>query len=66
MSKFYDENVPVMAQLKGLEVGESLRFPLSKYLSVTSNVSHYKLVLPMSWRSRVCRAEGFFEVERTE
>lgn len=66
MYKQFDENVPVMTRLKNLNVGEFICLPLSKYHTVASNISHYKLTYGMNWTTRVRKESGVFEVARTE
>lgn len=64
MSKFWDEKLPVATQIRTMEAGECLSFPMSKLLNIRANLCSYGLTLNRRYRSHVNREDNCIEVTR--
>lgn len=63
-TKFYDENQPMMTQIRAMERGEVMALPIEKLAVVRSNLSTYGLMLRRKYASHVNREHNCVEVTR--
>lgn len=65
-AKNNNKNLPVMTQIRGMEVGDKLAFPASSITSIRANLYVYSLMLNRTYRSHVNREKRCIEVIRIE
>jgi len=64
ITKKNDENMPIMTQIRAMEVGEMLAFPTANVASIRANLYTYNLMLNRKYRSHVNREKQCIEVRR--
>lgn len=64
MTKKTDENQPIMTQIRAMEKGNKLRFPMKYVLYLRSNISTYSLQLGRRYCTHVDRELNCVEVTR--
>lgn len=65
-SKFWDEKLPVATQIRAMEAGGKIAFPMEKMLSIRANLSTYALILRRKYSSHINRKDDVIEVWREE
>lgn len=64
-AKEKNENLPIMTQVRRMEVGEKLSFPIEgNVVSIRANLSTYGFMLNRVYRSHVNREERVIEIKR--
>lgn len=62
--KFWDKNLSVSSQIKNLEKGGKVAFPISKLTNIRANLSTYGAMLQRKYSSHVNREAQTIEVTR--
>lgn len=63
-SKFWNEKLPVATQIRAMEVGDRIAFPMEKVFNIRANLSTYALILRRKYTSHINRKEDVIEVWR--
>jgi len=66
MSKTEQTKLPAMTQVRRLEVGETVYFPLEGYISIRANLNAYSMNLGRRWTTHIDRKAGKFSVTRIQ
>lgn len=64
MTKENEEKLPIMTQIRAMEVGEMLSFSAANLASIRANLYTYGLMLNRTYRSHVNRETRCVEVRR--
>lgn len=64
MTKEKEEKLPIMTQIRAMEVGDMLTFPEASVASLRANLYVYNLMLNRKYRSHVNRETHRIEVRR--
>lgn len=66
VTKKYDENLPCLTQVRMLEKGERIAFPMRMLINIRANLAPYGLMLNRKYVSHINREDNTIEVTREE